>query len=301
MCYGMHESDYYSFACTLASAFSCQAANTEFEKGLLIHEARKPEIIQQLEYEQERQPQHQRQPMLDFDSMDLLRQEQTRARIRLVQLMHIVTSKLKQKKILVDQGKDNIYRLVLCMTKYNKNPWPYFYAIFSVFFQVCAAAYVALSLTPLDEGEYGLHNWDKEAVKRNFLLALGTALYGIMVAYPEMKSTGEVYRCLYRSDISPLAIMDFIVNFVLPILMTFCGFFVVLQAGNFLEGVLNAVALIFITEIDDQLPRFLELDTLDIVQGFLIDQAMEEYETQNLKEKIPSIEFSDMHITNTGK
>ena len=59
------------------------------------------------------------------------------------------------------------------------------------------------------------------------------------------------------------------------------------------------MALIFITEIDDQLPGLLELDTMDIVQGFLIDQAMSEYETQDLYNKIPSIEFSDMHITNT--
>ena len=59
------------------------------------------------------------------------------------------------------------------------------------------------------------------------------------------------------------------------------------------------MALIFITEIDDQLPAILELDTIDIVQGFLIDQAMEEYETQNLRNEIPRIEFSDMHITNT--
>lgn len=73
----------------------------------------------------------------------------------------------------------------------------------------------------------------------------------------------------------------------------------VLQGETFLDGVLNSVALIFISEIDDHLPRLLEIDTLDIVQGFLIDQAMEEYETQNLKEKIEPIEFSDMLLTNS--
>lgn len=49
-----------------------------------------------------------------------------------------------------------------------------------------------------------------------------------------------------------------------------------LRGKTFLEGVLNAVALIFIIEIDDQLPGFLELDILDIVQSYLIDQAMDE-------------------------
>lgn len=66
--------------------------------------------------------------------------------------MDIVFSKLKRKRLLVDESKDNIYHLVLCMTKYKRNPLPFFYAIFSFFFQVCAATYVALSLTALDEG-----------------------------------------------------------------------------------------------------------------------------------------------------
>lgn len=93
--------------------------------------------------------------------------------------------------------------------------------------------------------------------------------------------------------------MDGVVNCLLPISGAICGFLVVLRAESFLEGVLNAVALIFITEIDDQLHGFLELDTMDTVQGFLIDQAMEEYEKQNLIREIPSVEFSDMHITTT--
>ena len=49
-----------------------------------------------------------------------------------------------------------------------------------------------------------------------------------------------------------------------------------LRGLTFLDGVLNAVALIFITEIDDQLPSLLEMDVFDIVQSYLIDQAMDE-------------------------
>lgn len=44
MCYGMNESDYYSFACTIASAFSEKGSNTEFEKDLLMHDERKEAI-----------------------------------------------------------------------------------------------------------------------------------------------------------------------------------------------------------------------------------------------------------------
>lgn len=77
----------------------------------------------------------------------------------------------------------------------------------------------------------------------------------------------------------------------------------VLSGQTFLDGVLNSVALIFIAEVDDHLPRLLELDTRDIVQGFLIDQAIEEYDdlpdTELISRPVKSIEFSDMFLTNT--
>jgi hypothetical protein len=77
----------------------------------------------------------------------------------------------------------------------------------------------------------------------------------------------------------------------------------VLSGETFLDGVLNSVALIFIAEIDDHLPRLLELDTRDIVQGFLIDQAIEEYDnlsdSLNTSQPVKPIEFSDMFLTNT--
>jgi hypothetical protein len=219
------------------------------------------------------------------------------------------------------------------MTKYNRNKQPLVYAIFSFLLQLCAAAYVILSLTDLD-GSPSIFDLDWTLFFQNIALAAGSFLYGFMVALPEVRSTKEVYRCLYRSDTSPLALMDFIVNALLPISVAIFGLFVVregcfypqyiilsclmvvcmakqtnslpslfvfqvLQGDSFIDGVLNVVALLFIIEIDDQLPRLLELDAMDIVQGFLIDQAMEEYETQDLDTTIPEIEFSDMHITNT--
>ena len=77
----------------------------------------------------------------------------------------------------------------------------------------------------------------------------------------------------------------------------------VLSGKTFLDGVLNSVALIFIAEIDDHLPRLLELDIKDIVQGFLIDQAIEEYDIlsdpHTFSKSVRSIEFSDMFLTNT--
>jgi hypothetical protein len=77
----------------------------------------------------------------------------------------------------------------------------------------------------------------------------------------------------------------------------------VLSGETFLDGVLNSVALIFIAEIDDHLPRLLELDTRDIVQSFLIDQSIIDYDDLSnpklISRPVKPIEFSDMFLTNT--
>jgi hypothetical protein len=163
---------------------------------------------------------------------------------------------------------------------------------------VCAAIYVALSLTNLD-GSGSILQLGEKLVSQNIFLALGTLFYGGMVASLKWKSTKEAYRCLYRSEKSLLSGMDLVANAILPVLVAVFGFFVVLQSESYLSGVMNVVALFFITDIDDQLPRLLEMDTADIVQGFLIDKAMEEYETQNQSKLVAPIEFSDIHVTNT--
>ncbi|CAB9512520.1 expressed unknown protein [Seminavis robusta] len=294
MCYGMDESDYYSFACTLASAFSLGAINTHFEKNLLEHEVRQPKLKKLgatilLEYPQLNAAERERK---------LLDMQQERARTRLLQLMDIVFSKLKQKKMLVDESQYNIYRLVLCMTKYNRGKMPYFYAIFSFFFQTCATAYLILTLTKLDDGE-GFAGAGGDLLARNLPMAISTLGYGLMVAAPEVASTKEAFQTLYRSEssISVLAAMDLLVNIISPLAVAFCGFFVVLSGDSFLDGVLNSVALLFISEIDDALPRLLGLDIRDIVQGYLIDQAIEDYEAQE-NEMVPPVEFNDLLITN---
>ncbi|CAB9503464.1 expressed unknown protein [Seminavis robusta] len=314
MCYGMEESEYYSFACTVASAFSIDASNTEFESSLLLHapDHAREEHLKKTEDDIRNNHRNLKEKEVQRRKLE---HEQDLARKRIRQLLNIVFSKLKQKKILVDDQKNNIYRLVLCMTKYNVHSrLPFMYAAFSFFFQMCAGLYVALSLTKLeqfdDDDEDRWYN-STSLVGRNIALALGTWLYGLMVAFPEVMTSKEVFECLYRSEISWLAVMDLLVNVILPVGVAFCGFFVVLSGETFLDGVLNSVALIFIAEIDDALPRLLELDTKDIVQGFLIDQAIEEYDmllaahekyadlAHVHSKNVPTIEFSDMFLTNT--
>mmetsp|Transcript_6697 Transcript_6697/g.12598 ORF Transcript_6697/g.12598 Transcript_6697/m.12598 type:complete len:364 (-) Transcript_6697:785-1876(-) len=76
-----------------------------------------------------------------------------------------------------------------------------------------------------------------------------------------------------------LQIMDFIVNAILPILLLFPGFFVILDQEEFIEAVLNAAALLYITGIDDQLPLLLGCNKESIVKNYLIEKAMEEFDS----------------------
>lgn len=212
-----------SFACTLASAFSqagqMKRHNVEFAKNYLMH------LDRRVEFEQVRSKlnlklRHATQEELD---QKVLQNQQDRARRRLIKLMDIVFTKLMQKKMLVDERKHNIYRLVNCMTKYNQKWSPYAYAFFSFFFQVSAACYLVLSLTPLDKDPF----IETSVLPRNLPLAIGTAGFGIMVAYPEMKNAGAMFEIHYGKDFSLLAFMDFFVNFVLTIVVTVVGFLVV--------------------------------------------------------------------------
>mmetsp|Transcript_20925 Transcript_20925/g.31538 ORF Transcript_20925/g.31538 Transcript_20925/m.31538 type:complete len:767 (-) Transcript_20925:66-2366(-) len=297
MCYGMEKSNYYSFACTLASAFSEGARNTEFSRCMLEHHEQKQELERMHEETKAENPQMTTKEL----QVKVLKEQQLKLKKRLLQLMDIVFSKLKQKQLLVDEHKNNIYRVVRCMTYYNETSFPYFYAFFSFVFQVTASIYVILNVSPLVEGfldNDGELVWDWNTAFRNLPLALVTFCYGIMVALPELRSTRKIFVNFY-GKLRLLAFMDAVVNLVLPVVLPFFGFVVVLQGETFIDSVFNSVALVFITEIDDQLPRLLELDVLDIVQGFLVDRAIDEYESENGERKIPSIQFSDMHITNT--
>ncbi|CAB9509884.1 expressed unknown protein [Seminavis robusta] len=287
MCFGMEDSEFYSFACTVASALSSEASNTEFERGLLLHfpDERRRDHLRKIEDDMRRTHRQLTGKQL---ARRVLEHEQELARKRIRQLLHIVFSKVKQKKMLLDDRRDNIYRLVLCMTKYNcDSSLPFLYAAVAFVFQIVTGLFVILSLTTFDEDE-NAERWHESWVLfgRNIALALCTLSYGLMIAFPELRGAPEVFS------------------------VAVCGFFVVLSAETFLDGVISAAALYFIVAIDKQLVPWLELDTKAIVHGFLMDQALGEYETQRYSQEysdladnpspngLQSIQFSDMFLTN---
>jgi len=129
---------------------------------------------------------------------------------------------------------------------------------------------------------------------------------------------------IYTGYFHPLALMDYIANFILPIIFTAAGFILIATQENYIEAVLTAIAILFIIQMDNILPGvlFYDLDATAIVHNHLIREALvelKEYQEQigqfvdemtalvpnvyingRLRDVngIPRIQFADMLLTN---
>jgi len=272
MCFELPQHDYYTFATSLASGLSNNGQNTHFE----ICDAMAPrkEVVPKL-------------------------------RMKLCLLMDVIFGKMATKKFLLDDKRSNIFRLVHCKTKYSRNRSSIYTALFSFTLQLCLTAYVGLEQTgPPTEEEPTRYNFSM------FTLAIFTLTYSFLVAYSTISETIEAYKILFRG-IGPLMLMDFIVNIILPLVLAYYGFQLILSETSFIDAVLNTTALLFIPEIDDQLPQILGYREDDIIRNYLITESMKDYDkvhqipNESLTHKeldrrkvICGVEFGDYYITN---
>eukprot|EP00978_Attheya_sp_CCMP212_P015569 scaffold40110_cov53-Attheya_sp.AAC.4 len=229
-------------------------------------------------------------------------------RRRLVVLMDIVFSKVSHKRFLVDRGGSNIYRLVHCLTTGTTGQQKYsslLYCIFAISLQLCLLAYVFIEIgTIIKRGEIDFLDIYQY---RMLPLAVISFFFSVMLAYPAVKNAVEVYK--FYDSISILWIIDFFANVMVPILIVLSGFFIISLADTYIEAVLNSTALFFIAEIDDILPHLLGMDASSIVQDYLVDKALREYDSvrklsneeiqERVEHKIPKIDFSDYFLTNS--
>ena len=277
ICLDTSESDYCTFATTIASGLSGMGANTSFEKG----------------------PKDNPNTLVTTDT------DVAQVRERLCQLMHIIFAKIKIYKFLVDGEGSNAYRLFHCRTSTSTNKMPILYAIFSFLLQICLTAYVIFQI---------YENWKADVYgdlskSRNLPLAVLTAVYSFILARPGIEEIGDAFSIYERFGM--LQMMDFIVNAILPSVLLVSGFFVIYGQDSFIESVLNTAALLFIPEIDDQLPSLLGFKEASIVKNFLISEAMKEFDAIHddganpEKEKMlkytdagMGVQFADHFITN---
>lgn len=221
-------------------------------------------------------------------------------RTKLCFLMDVVFKRLAIKKFLVDDQQSNIYRLIHCRTKYSRNKRPLVIAGFAFILQVSLATYVAL---------YFLTG--NGTPQRNMLpLALFTAAHSAMITVANIRESIFAYRIFGR--VGPLQMMDFSMSALIPVFLTIIGFFVIFFEESYIEAVLNCTALLFIPEIDDQLPFILGLRTEEIVKNFLVAESITTFDSlartkddtgfsaAELKRRniTCGVQFSDFYITN---
>jgi len=169
--------------------------------------------------------------------------------------------------------------------------------------QVCLTVFVVLEVaTPMTA----------TSSRRSELTVLATlgSLYSILIAVPGIRTTGEAYGIFGK--IGVIQMIDVIVNVFIPLTLVVSGFMVIINETNFIDAVLNATALIFIPEIDDQLPGLLGYDENAVIENYLIKEAKIEYneylrlETADgdIGKKFANdhglgVEFNDYFITNS--
>jgi hypothetical protein len=272
MCFQLNSSDYCTFATTLASGLSHNSKNIDFEINDMM--------------------------VTDESEIDFIR-------FKFCFLMDVIFSKMSTKKYLLDDGKSNIFRLVYCNVKHRKgSKKSLFVAIFSFSLQLCLTIYVLLENynTPVEE-----YFSNPEMIP----LAVFTFIFSFMVAVPSVMDTRAARSCLFETLWTPMAIMDFLVNSALPILLPFSGFILILSQDDFIDAVLNVTALLFIPEIDDQLSLILGVHDEDIITNFLIAKAVTDFDDfrkmpaeqlclKTIKERnmVCDGQFGDFYITN---
>ena len=213
-------------------------------------------------------------------------------------LMDILFSKVAMYRFLVKEDGNNTYRLVHCGTKGSTNKRPLVYAVFSFLIQFCLTAYVlAESIST------GIEHFKF----RNLPLATLTFIYSAMIAYPGMTDS-DIAMQLY-GKVGPLQLADKFVNQILTFVLLFSGFFVIMIQESFIEAVLNTAALLFIPEIDDQLPQLLGLDGDSIIRNYLVYQSLRQFDkiskmgnitNEHLRSvnKSIGVPFCDYYLTN---
>ena len=261
-CLEVERTNYYSFAITMASALSNMGKNVSFQ----IH-----------------------------DSLITSENELPLAQRKLCLTMHLLFTKVKTARFLYSGKACNIYRLIHCKTVVSKIgkrdllvPW------FTFFLQTILTIFVILNVV-LEEG-WGI----QVGSKGNFVLAFTTFVYSAVVASPGLAETADAYRMYGK--LGPIQVLDFIINSVLPFILLVFGATVstmtwthfdanfnyfechlillqlILSSKTYIDAVLNTAALLFIPEIDDDLPGLLGYNQETIVKNYLVNNLLEQFD-----------------------
>ena len=69
-----------------------------------------------------------------------------------------------------------------------------------------------------------------------------------------------------------------LISIVIPFDLSYFGFIIILCEKGYISAVLNCLALLFIPDIDDQLPKILGCRDDDIIKNSLIKESMVDFD-----------------------
>jgi len=111
-----------------------------------------------------------------------------------------------------------------------------------------------------------------------------------------------------------LVMMNFVISIVIPLALSYSGFILILREKDYISAVLNFSALLFIPEIDNQLPRILGHREDDIIKKYISTELIVDFDDilhitedefttiecaiQNL---VCDLQFGDFYITNMSE
>lgn len=234
---------------------------------------------------------------IDESNMDVKRQQ-------MVLLMDVIFSKMKLENHLVKQGMANIFRVGYCMKERN----------FALALMLSLATFSLQLILVVYIAADTLTKWKHHPKFEDRFwyipITLIATFFTAATALPSIKDAIEMNELLKENDI--FKVFDLVSNVVLPIALLFAGAFLIFYADGYAEAVLNTSAELFIIEIDDILPRILNLNVIDIVHDYITHESIKEYNRRSKMEdaavkklvdtndpRIPKINFHDILVTNT--
>lgn len=252
--FNMDDREYYNFATIMASGLSLNGQCVSFEEKSSQNYRQLGQEFAQIDIRGEGMTQSQ------ADNMSMERK-------RLLLLMDIIFSQISTKQFL-DNNK-NIFRLVHAKIKGNKNKTSLAYCLFSFFLQGCLAGFVVAQTLSLNR--QGVKTQDDLRWGLYLLATLGS-VFGLASAAPDMTNWRTIYK-LFGNQIGLIYLIDVAVNILIPIILVCVGWYLVTLQGDYINGVIMTTALLFIPQIDDQLPDLLGFEADAITENFIIYEA----------------------------
>ena len=97
-----------------------------------------------------------------------------------------------------------------------------------------------------------------------FALSVFTFCYSIMVAMDTILDSFNAYKLVFK-NFELVVMIDSVINTVIPFVLSHFGFILTFCKKDYISAVLNCLVLLFIPEIDNQLPKILGYQEEEII------------------------------------